>query len=119
MESGAGEECHERLWMAEWKTNSFIHPRGIWIEFYRCIPEEAHEFHLPGVIPDIRCNGSAAGGHSLHLDESGALIRDEVQDQSRDHHVDRRVTQRNRGCTAMAKLCSSRQILLRRFEKAL
>ena len=52
------------------------------IERRRRIPESAQEFHaVPGIIPNIKPDGSTGSDHPLHLAQRFELVGDEVQHQ--------------------------------------
>lgn len=110
-------------WMEKVATqrepNAFVQPGGIRVQSNRSVPEEPHQLHLSGVVPDVCGDRAALTRHPRHLNERGVGICNEVQDQSRDHHIDRRVTERDRRRGALVKRHPAREILVRALEKSL
>jgi hypothetical protein len=117
MQSGALEALRERLRAALGKADSFVDLHRLRIEFDRRVSEKAHQLHLSRVIPDVRSDRAAVTGYSRDVGKRGALILNEVQDQSRNSHIDRAVIQRDFRCTPSVKHDTSRELLFRLLEK--
>src|SRR5262245_53537910 len=57
LQSGCGEELHERFRPAVRESIAFVKGASCRIECNRSVPKIPHELHVAGVIPDIGRNG--------------------------------------------------------------
>src|SRR5689334_15858876 len=95
---GIDEKLFECFWAAQWEALSFIQPAGVGVKGRGGLPEMSYQFHLLGIIPYVRSNGSVGTCDTCHLKNAGMWIRDKVENEARYDYVKRRIEKRHGSC---------------------